>query len=187
MNPDYPSILPYAVALLAVFVIYRRFRRLFGRQPLAPARMKIRIGILAVLGCTLLPLALHSRMFCAAELLGMTSGIALGVWGSTRTRFQTIDGRLHYVPHTLTGVAVSLLLVGRLAYRIVSLYESGRTGDGIARGFEAHSMMSSPLTVAMVFAVVGYYVSYYGLILRRSANLNLEDLEIISRQATGST
>src|ERR1700738_5146389 len=55
MQDDYPRIWPYVIAGLAVLLIYRRFRRSFGRQPMSPARMWIRIALLILLGCSLLP------------------------------------------------------------------------------------------------------------------------------------
>lgn len=180
MEAAYPRILPYAVAVLAVFLIYRRFRRSFGRQPIVPARMLIRVGILIVLGCSLLPLALRSREFGAAELIGVAAGAALGVWGWVHTRFQTFNGRMHYVPHTYTGIAVSLLLIGRVVYRLVRLYASRPAGgaDSALQGFDAQSMLTSPLTVGLLFAVIGYYVCYYSLVLGKSKHIKPEDLDV---------
>jgi hypothetical protein len=33
--------------------------------------------------------------------------------------FATYKERLHYMPHTYAGIAVSLLFLGRLVYRLV--------------------------------------------------------------------
>jgi hypothetical protein len=186
MDADHVRILPYALALLAVFLIYRRFRRNFGRQPLLPVRMGIRIVILLTLGCVLLPRALQSSSFLLAEIVGIAAGVALGMWGSAHTRYQSYNGRMHYSPHTVTGVAVSLLLIGRLVYRLAALY-AARSSDGGApsmQGFDAHSMMSSPITVGMLFTVIGYYVCYYAHVLWRSRRLRPEDLDVPSSPTT---
>ena len=50
-----PALLPAGLAVLAVLgLYYRRFRRLFGRQRVQPARMKARVGLLLVAAALLL-------------------------------------------------------------------------------------------------------------------------------------
>jgi hypothetical protein len=88
MPPDFSQIGPFLFAALVVFAIYRRFRRNFGRQLLRPGRMTLRIVLLAVLGCALLPLALRSAQYLWAEIAGAALGIGLGLWGAERTRFM---------------------------------------------------------------------------------------------------
>ncbi|MDP9013370.1 MAG: hypothetical protein M3O41_12065 [Pseudomonadota bacterium] len=170
MQVDYGRVWPYLVAVLAVLVIYRRFRRSFGRQPMRPVRMGVRIAILAMLACSLLPAALKSGQFLASEVAGIVAGTALGMWGARHTRYLTYQGQLHYVPHTYTGVAVSLLFVGRLVYRLVELYSLRGASGRMARteDFAAPSMVSSPFTVGLLFVVIGYYVCYYSMVLWRS-------------------
>src|ERR1700728_2044430 len=122
MHSDFSQIGPFLFAALIVFAVYRRLRRSFGRQPLRPKRMTVRMVLLTVLVCLLLPAALRSAQFLAAELAGAALGIGLGVWGARRTRFLTHGGQRCYVPHTYTGIAVSLLFLGRLAFRLVQVY-----------------------------------------------------------------
>src|SRR5450432_3831284 len=146
MQTDYSRIWPYAIAGVAVLLIYRRFRRSFGRQPLRPVRMWIRIAVLILLACSLLPSAIKSGQFLLAELAGAVAGIALGFWGAHHTRYATYEGRLHYVPHTYTGVAVSLLFIGRLVYRGVEWYaQNGALGGAsdAPPGIASPPMMSS--------------------------------------------
>lgn len=175
MRVDYWRVWPYLVAVLAVLVIYRRFRRSFGRQPVRPVRMGVRIGILAVLGCSLLPAALKSGQFLAADVAGIVAGIALGMWGARHTRYRMYQGQLHYVPHTYTGVAVSLLFVGRLVYRMVELYTLREASGGMAQteDFAAASMVRSPFTGGLLFVVIGYYVCYYSSVLWKSKQIRL--------------
>src|ERR1700674_2282981 len=157
MQVDYSRIWPYAIAGIAVLLIYRRFRRSFGRQPIRPARMWIRITVLILLGCSLLPSTLKSGQFLLAELAGAMAGTALGFWGARHTRYATYEGRLHYVPHTYTGVAVSLLFIGRMVHRIVEWYaENGALGgaSAMSQGIVPPPMMRSPLTVGLICVVV---------------------------------
>jgi hypothetical protein len=188
MQGDFSQIGPFLAAALVVFVVYRRFRRNFGRQLLSPARMTFRIVILAVVGCLLLPTALRSGQYLIAVLVGSASGVGLALWGAERTRFVMYGERLHYVPHTYTGIAVSLLFLGRLAFRVAQGYADSQARLGAnahavaaadpAQPFAAASMVRSPLTVAIVFVLIGYYVCYYSSVLWKSKHLRPEDIEI---------
>jgi hypothetical protein len=185
VNQDFSQIAPLLFAALVVFAVYRRLRRTFGRQPLRPRRMTLRMVILAILALSFLPLALRSMQFMSAELVGAALGIALGLWGAERTRFQMYGERLYYLPHTYTGIAVSLLFLGRLVFRFVQIYAGapalrGSYAANPAQGFAPAAMMRSPLTVALFFVLVGYYVCYYGLVLWKSKHLKTEEIEVAS-------
>jgi hypothetical protein len=182
---DFSQFGPFLFAALVVFAVYRRLRRSFGRQPMRPRRMALRMVLLTVLACTLLPIALRSAQYLAAELIGAVLGLALGVWGERRTRFQMYDGRLHYLPHTYTGLAVSLLFLGRLVYRLVQVYAGGHAAHAASRSdpslaFAPASMISSPLTVCVFFVLAGYYVYFYGKLLWKSKHLKTDDIEVVS-------
>jgi hypothetical protein len=192
MQPDFSQIGPFLFAVLVVFAIYRRFRRSFGRQPLRPTRMRVRMVLLTFLVCLLLPAALRSTQFLAAELIGAALGVALAVWGAQRTRFLTQGGQLYYVPHTYTGIAVSLLFLGRLVYRLVQIYDGAhpsRAAITVAANAQASaaadpmqafvpaSMLRSPLTLGTFFVLAGYYLYYYGWVLWKSKHLEAADTE----------
>ncbi len=194
MHPDFSQIGPFLFAALVVFSIYRRFRRNFGRQRLRPARMTLRIALLTVIGISLLPMALRSAQFLSAELIGAALGIGLALWGAQRTRFQMYQGQLHYLPHTYTGVAVSLLFLGRLVFRVAQIYtgypaaaDRAQAAAGAvapvagaaypAQGLVPAAMVRSPLTLGIFFVLVGYYVCYYSLVLWKSKHIRTEDIE----------
>jgi hypothetical protein len=178
MQPDHSPYLPWIFALLIPLALYRRFRRNFGRQPLGPARRRMVIlSVIAVL-IVLPAVTLKALPVLLSEAAGALVGVALAVWGMSRTRFLTQNGQIYYIPHTYTGIAVSVLFVGRLIYRIVQLY----TVPGLAA---AHGMGDgtpaaigrSPLTAGIFFVMIGYYVCYYGLVLRKSKHITPGDLE----------
>jgi hypothetical protein len=182
MSPDYARIGPLLLAALAVFLIYRRLRRSFGRQPVRPVRMTLRIAILTALGLTLLPLALRSQELLLVEALCAAAGIALALWGAKRTRYLKIGEQLYYVPHTYTGIAVTLLVVGRIVYRFVQAYTTGHApGAGMtgaaSSGFAPSAMMQNPITVGLFFVLIGYYVCYYSRVLWKSKHISAADLE----------
>ncbi len=175
MPADYSQIGPFLVAALVMFAVYRRLRRSFGRQPLQARRMTVRIILLLVVGSTLVPPALLSMPLLGAEAVGAALGVGLGMWGAARTRFEMHDGRVHYVPHTYAGIAVSLLLLGRLSYRAIQIYLSG---NGSHLGAAPSSPVGvKPLTVGIFFVLLGYYVYFYGWLLWKSKRLGPADME----------
>jgi hypothetical protein len=180
MNFDFSQIGPFSIAILVVFVVYRRFRRNFGQQLLRPKRMRLRSILLIVAGCSLAPLALRSVGFLSAVLIGLALGIALALWGAARTRFVRASGQLYYVPHLYTGIAVSLLFLGRLVYRLLQMYGGAQavhamTGGDAGRSFASAGMVRSPLTLGLFFVLVGYYVCYYSVVLWKSTRVVAED------------
>jgi hypothetical protein len=184
MQSDFSQIGPFLFAALIVFAVYRRLRRSFGRQPLRPKRMTVRMVLLTLLVCLLLPAALRSAQFLAAEFAGAALGIGLGVWGARRTRFLMHGGQLYYVPHTYTGIAISLLFLGRLVYRVVQVYGSthaSHAANAVAANAQASaapaSMLQSPLTVGIFFLLAGYYLYYYGWLLWKSKHVEAADTE----------
>jgi hypothetical protein len=181
MGTDFSKIGPFLIAALAVFIIYRRLRRSFGQQPLRPVRMQVRIVVLLIIGCFLLPVALRSTAFLSALLAGVAAGVALALWGAARTRFLKIDHQLYYVPHTYTGIAVSLLFLGRFVYRFVQVYGEAHATPAIGvdpagSAFASASMLRSPLTVGLFFVLMGYYVCYYSVVLWKSKRVIAEEV-----------
>jgi hypothetical protein len=185
MGADVSRIMPFLIAALAVFIIYRRLRRSFGQQQLRPVRMQARIAVLLLIGCVLLPSAWRSTEFLSAVLAGVAAGVALALWGAARTRFLKIDSQLYYVPHTYTGIAVSLLFLGRFVYRLVQVYggthASNAAGlDSAGPAFTSASMLRSPLTVGLFFVLMGYYVCYYSVVLWKSKRVIAEEVRSTS-------
>jgi hypothetical protein len=172
LPPGHETLWGVSFAALLAYVIYRRFRRNFGRQLLSPRRMAWRIALLSAVGAVVLPTAMRSGAFLSAGVGGVLIGISLGVWASRRTRFERRDDALYYFPHTYTGIAVFALFLGRIAYRIVE----SRTSSGAAAS-NPGSLVQSPLTLGMFLVLVGYYVYYYSAILLKSRHIESADLE----------
>jgi hypothetical protein len=162
MKMDFSQIAPVLIAAAAVLLIYRRFRRSFGAQPLHPRRMLVRIAFFLIIGGLMLPVALRSTASVSAVLAGIAAGATLALWGAPRTRYVRIADKLHYVPHAYTGIAISALFLGRLIFRFTQLY-----GESNNQAIAAASMSRSPLTLGLFFALIGYYACYYGVVLWR--------------------
>jgi uncharacterized membrane protein len=163
MKMDFSQIGPILIGVAVVLLIYRRFRRSFGRQPLQPVRMRARIAIFLIIGCLMLPVATRSMASASAMLAGVAAGVALALWGAARTRYLKIADQLHYVPHTYTGIAISALFLGRLIFRFIQVY-----GNATGQALATTPMAQSPLTIGLFFALIGYYACYYAAVLWRS-------------------
>ena len=183
MNFDFSKIVPFLIAILVLFLIYRRFRRSFGQQPLRPVRMQVRIVVLLVIGCLLLTAVFRSAAFISAVLAGIAAGVALAMWGAARTRFLRVSGQLYYVPHTYTGIAVSFLFLGRLVYRFIQATGTAHAihaaaPDSAGQGFAPAGLLQSPLTLGLYFVLMGYYVCYYSMVLWKSKRVVAEEVSL---------
>ncbi len=99
-------------------------------------------------------------------------------------------GRLHYVPHTYTGIAVSLLFLGApgisahagvrrrtCARTLANAATAAAPAADPSQAFAPASMVRSPLTVGIFFVLAGYYLCYYGWVLWKSKHLEAADIE----------
>lgn len=162
------------VLIIAVVLwsIYRRVRRNIGRQQVTPIRMRWRIGILLVVGVLIAIPAFREFDLIGALLAGVVGGLVLAWFGLQGTKFETTPEGHFYTPHTYIGIAVSLLLVGRVLYRFITVYPLAQAAsDAGANPFAAYQ--KSPLTLAIFGVVVGYYVAYYIGVLMKSGSAPL--------------
>jgi hypothetical protein len=160
-------ILPYLVAALIVWRLYRRTRRSFGRQPVRDGYLWFRIGLLTLVAAAVGVLIARDVEVLGALLGGIACGAALGALGIKYTRFEvTAQGRF-YTPHTYIGLIVTALFVGRLLYRFLEIYNGMAPMAAAGRGLAA-AYQRSPFTLAVFGALVGYYVLYYLGVLQRT-------------------
>lgn len=150
------------------WLVWRRVRRQFGRQPFRPKAQMMRLVLLGLVAAGMVCLAFAQTMFAAAIGIGMGGGASIGVINLKLTRFEwAADGDFYY-PHPYVGAALSLLLVGRLLYRAAIL-------EGMSSFISQPppSVGQSPLTMGLFALLVGYYVAYLaGLMLVRSRHLS---------------
>lgn len=162
-----PRIVPYLIAALIFWGIYRRMRRSFGRQRVRDGLMWLRVGILTLVAGLITVQIARDVDLVGTMLAGLVCGAVLGYFGLRHTKFEvTAEGRF-YTPHTYIGLAVTALFVGRLLYRFLGvsngLVAPAATGRDLAAIYR-----HSPFTLAVIGAVVGYYVLYYVGILQRT-------------------
>jgi hypothetical protein len=152
------------LAGLIGLALYFRFRRTFGRQPVAPRRMAFRIALLLlVAGVTLARAPNLSNVMGA--LSGALAGGILAFVGLATTRFTFEGESRFYTPNPWIGLGVTALFLGRLAARFLHLKDA-MAKEGGADTFAA--MNRSPLTVATFFVLATYFVVYFAGVLRKA-------------------
>ncbi|MEP6485084.1 MAG: DUF1453 domain-containing protein [Rudaea sp.] len=162
---DPKLVTPILMVAVVAWAVYRRVRRTIGRQPYQPKRMQVRIGFLAFVGLIMLVFSLRNVELAGAALAGIAAGAALGFFGLRHTKFENTPQGQFYTPHLYIGLFVTVLFLGRLAYRFIYLYP---TLHAAAQSNESPfaSFQKSPLTMAIFGIVIGYYVAYYAGVIR---------------------
>ncbi|EJL83089.1 hypothetical protein PMI15_02810 [Polaromonas sp. CF318] len=151
-----PSTLTLLVLLpLVAWRVYARFRRMVGRQRLSRIRPWITLAIFPIL-IVLLGFAAHEHFDRLGWLAG---GLGLGTWlgtfGLGKTRFEPTPQGLYYTPNAHLGIALSLLFVARIVYRLVEVY---LIAPGMPNG--VGDFARSSLTLAVFGLLAGYYIRY---------------------------
>ncbi|GAB3256654.1 hypothetical protein [Chitinimonas naiadis] len=155
--PAAPSfVVILAILPLIAWRIYSRVRRLVGRQKFSPIRPWLTIVLLPLLLSLLVLVSLRDPLNLAALTGGAAVGIGLGIFGLRTTRFDASEAGLYYTPNAHLGIALSLLLVGRVLYRLAHLYFTGELGSGRPGPQD----LFSPLTLLIFGTLAAYYVSY---------------------------
>jgi hypothetical protein len=156
--------MPALFSPLVAFMVWRRVRRQFGRQPVRRGPMVARVAILAVVTGLLSLAGLHDPRLLEGLAGGLLGGIALGLLGLRLTRFERgADGRDLYLPNPWIGATITAVLVGRLAWRFLVLMPQAGAASVAAPG--APQIGNSPLTLLVIGLMIGYYVSYYAGLL----------------------
>jgi hypothetical protein len=145
---------------LMAWSIYRRVRRNIGRQPLRPNRSIVRLVILSLVSLGVIAVGVLLNLKILAGFGGgLLPGVLLGFLGLKLTRFETTEEGHFYIPDTRIGVALSVLLTGRLIYRMIVLNDMTMAPNHPPAG-------QSPLTYLIVGLTCGYYIVYsIGLII----------------------
>lgn len=163
-----PVVAVLFVALLG-WTLYRRYRRTVGRQPLVPRRLMVQISLLGLVTLLFLALAPGQPLSAVAGLAGLLAGGAVGLLGLHHTKFERRPDRDFYTPNTYLGLGIFALFLARLAYRYVqvSAQMQAMSVSGVPPSAASFgSLTSSPLTVALLLVVFGYYLVYEsGLLL----------------------
>lgn len=148
-------LLPAGIAALIAWRVYWRIRRMVGRQRLSSVRPWLTVILFPLLVGLLLLGSLGHPEAALGLAGGVALGCALGWYGLRLTTFERSPLGLYYTPNAHLGIVLSLLFIGRLAYRAVKLYL-------VSGSFQADSGAygRNPLTLLIFGTLAGYYVAY---------------------------
>lgn len=157
------QLLPAIVIPLIGWRIYRRARRNIGRQPFHERRWR---GTAIFFSLVVLLIG-YAASGSPAALAGLGGGLLAGAalaWVAFRlTRWESTPEGNFYTPNIVIGLGVTLLFVGRLAYRFTTVL-----GMTAAERLASASAMSytNPLTLFTFGITAGFYIAYNsGLLL----------------------
>jgi hypothetical protein len=163
----------YLVMLpLLAWMVWRRVSRQFGRQPIRRKRMIFRIVVFSLLGCLFALSGFHKIELAEGLLGGVLIGGAIGLLGLRLTRFEVdpVKGDC-YLPNSWIGALLTVLVLGRLAWRLLVIWPQLQQASAGAStqmaGYSAQPMgyASSPLTMLVLGLYVGYYIVYFSGLL----------------------
>jgi hypothetical protein len=158
--------IPILFGGLIAWSIYRRVRRNIGRQPLRPRRAVISIIILTLVSILVVGTSLHNSRLLLGIGGGLLLGVLLGIIGLRLTRFETTDEGRFYTPNAHIGVVLSMLFIGRLAYRFWAVHDA-IAAPNVTPPFQ------SPLTFFIFGLTAGYYIIYQAGLFKHSRDINV--------------
>jgi hypothetical protein len=154
-----PALTPYLATAGIGWLYYRRIRRSFGRQSWQPRRTIARLLLVSVVALALASAAVFLPHVGLGIGAGAAAGAALAVLALKHTHAQMIDGQRYYTPNPWIGGGLSLLLLGRLAWR----WSQGTFSGGSAQA----AQQASPLTMGIAATLIAYSLVYsIGLLMR---------------------
>ncbi len=147
--------------------LYARYRRLVSRQKSRAWRHWAAAiffpAILALLAATSLVQPLSE----AALAAGIVVGAVLSHFGLRATRFEATPEGVFFTPNARIGIALSLLMVARVVYRVAEMSSLPRA----ARAGQMQDFARSPLTLVVIGMLLAYYAAYaIGLLRWRRAH-----------------
>jgi hypothetical protein len=161
-----PPYLPWLIAVpLIVWRMYGRIKRNIGRQVLGKRRPWVTLTLfpLFVILIGMGAVARHHPEHLWSIAAGLILGAALGVFGTKHTKFEHTPDGMFYTPNAHLGIALSVLLIGRIGYRFFQIYSMDPGAQPNPADFS-----SSPLTLGIFGLLAGYYILYaVGLIRYR--------------------
>jgi hypothetical protein len=160
-----PSTIIFLVLIpLLAWRMYTRFKRMVGRQTLTNVRPWITIVVFPLIILILGRATLFNPRGLWLLAGGLLAGALLGIFGLSKTKFEATSQGLFYTPNAHLGLALSLVFVARIAFRLVQVF----TADPEALQRGSGDFARSPLTLCVFGLLAGYYVAYaIGLVLWR--------------------
>ncbi len=161
------QLVPTLLVPFIVWRVYSRVRRNIGRQPYRSRRLLGSAIFFSIVTALLALMATPHHAALGALAGGLLVAVALGAVSLKLTTWENSAAGEFYTPNRTIGLAVTLLFIGRLVYRVVTL-TAAPAADG-----PPPAMFQSPLTFFIFGITAGYYITYYlGLYIRGRQELD---------------
>jgi hypothetical protein len=153
--PHLPLAALVGMGALVAWRLYRRAHKLITRQHFSLRRSRMSRIFFPLLLLLFLYSSYNHPLAVAAELGGVLIGVALAIYGLRHTKYENTAEGLFYTPNAHIGIALSLLLAARVAYRFFQMYVSTSAFAQPPQDFAR-----SPLTLLIFGTTAGYYAWY---------------------------
>ncbi len=166
------SITTLALIFLVPILVWRIYQRLKTQMTRQRSIMSRHYTGLLVFGAMLLVPAAgmgDRPLSLAALALGAVAGIALGIYGLRRTRFEEADEGYYFTPPMRMGVLVGMLLVARVIYLGIEVYMNQGSNQPNPR------FSDSPLTMYCLGMTAGYFATFSASLMRWRLRLRKEN------------
>lgn len=166
------SITTLALIFLVPILVWRIYQRLKTQMTRQRSIMSRHYTGLLVFGAMLLVPAAGMAdrpLSLAALALGAVAGIALGIYGLRRTRFEETDEGYYFTPPMRMGVLVGMLLVARVIYLGIEVYMNQGSNQPNPR------FSDSPLTMYCLGMTAGYFATFSASLMRWRLRLRKEN------------
>ena len=151
MQAGTPNFLPLLIFVpLVAWRMYSRVKRNIGRQHLSKWRPWITLTVFPVIVILISLSAFSQPMRLLAMAGGIVAGAVLGVFGTKHTKFENTPEGIFYTPNAHLGIALSVLFLGRVVYRMFQLYSMDPNAQPNPNDFA-----SSPLTLSIFGLLAG--------------------------------
>lgn len=145
---------------LLMWRVYARLKRMMARQQSVMSRhwtgMAVFTAMVLVPGSELI--AQPASLGWLA--VGTAAGIAYGIWGLRKTRYEATPEGYFFTPNARLGMLVAMLFVGRIIYVGLEIFVNQGTANALPR------FTDSPLTLICLGVFAGYFGAYSAGMLR---------------------
>lgn len=141
--------------------MYRRFRQHVGKQALKTKTVIVRVVFYCLFTLVFAVLSFGNSKLLLGWFAGVLTGVPIAYVGYKLTQFENTPSGRFFTPNPWLGMTMSLIFIGRLAYRMAMIYGMS---DG---GTPYPSTLQSPLTLYVFELVASYFAAYYTWVLIR--------------------
>jgi len=155
------------MAVVIVWVVYRRVQRSIGFQRFVKRRIYARIAIIAVIGALMLASGVVHPIAYVGDAAGLLVGTALALVAVRYLVFEKRESDWYYRTHVWIESVVLVLFLARLVLRVWEVMQNG--------GRQNAAQAEDPVTAGAIFMFVGYYIAFAIGLLRKERALEPPD------------